>query len=472
MIWACIVALGHLTGFITSLRALMEVRTSQGAIAWVLMLNIFPYVSVPAFWIFGSSKFHGYVRRRRQDMLKTSPVAMRFGEQLVERGLLHGEDREKALLVERLAKQPFTNGNEVELLIDGKATFQSIFDGIDAAREYILVEFYIIHDDGLGRDLQQRLIAKAREGVRVYVLYDEIGSNGLSKAYQQELHAAGAAIHPFNTSQWRANRLQLNFRNHRKIVVVDGRYAWVGGHNVGDEYLGLNPIFGAWRDTHVKVTGPVVPGVQLAFFEDWHWATRHLLKLRWEAEPADTESRCTALCLSSGPADPLETCTLFFLHIINRATKRLWIASPYFVPDEQFISALQLAALRGVDVRILLPAKPDNLLVSLSAWSFVVDLTHAGVHIHKYTAGFMHQKVVLVDDSYATVGTANFDNRSFRLNFELTVVVVSEAFAGKIHQMLEADFARSKPITAQDFAKRGFWFRLLTRAARLLAPIQ
>ncbi len=255
--------------------------------------------------------------------------------------------------------------------------------------------------------------------------------------------------------------------------MVDGRAAWVGGLNVGDEYLGRDPKVGAWRDTHLKLTGPVVPCVQMAFLEDWQWATQRLLEeLRWEAEPAASGAHCAALCLPSGPADPLEPCTLFFLHLIHRAKQRLWIASPYFVPDEQFTSALQLAALRGVDVRVLVPAKSDNPLVGLSAWSYVAELTSVGVQVFHHRDGFMHQKVVLADDRYATVGTANFDNRSFRLNFEVTIAVADEAFAASVRRMLEDDFANARQVTVDELQSLGFPFRLGSRIARLLAPIQ
>ncbi|MBA3963210.1 MAG: cardiolipin synthase [Chthoniobacterales bacterium] len=472
MFWAIFVLLAHSLGVLTAVRAIMDVRTAQGAIAWAVVLVAFPYVSVPAYWIFGRTKFHGYISKRRDELQKTNEVAQRFLGELIERDLLAHPGREHAALIEHLAKLPFTKGNDVDLLIDGDATFASIFSGIEAARSYVLVEFYILRDDELGRKFQRCLIAKAREGVRVRVLFDEIGSKHLSAKYQEELIANGVEIRPFNTRHGRSNWWQLNFRNHRKIVVVDGKAAWVGGLNVGDEYLGKGVKLHPWRDTHVKVTGPVVPGVQFVFYEDWHWATQQFLDLDWKIEVAPSGARRDVLCLPSAPSDPLETCTLFFLHVVNRAEKRLWISSPYFIPDEQFISALQLAALRGVEVRLLIPDKSDGPLVALSNWCCTSSLTSVGVKVFRYQAGFAHQKVVLVDDDYATVGTANFDNRSFRLNFEITIAVADEDFAGRVRQMLENDFARSEEVSAEAVRNRGFWFRFATRAARLLAPIQ
>jgi cardiolipin synthase A/B len=303
------------------------------------------------------------------------------------------------------------------------------------------------------------------------VLYDEVGSSDLIESSLVELQAAGVDVRRFNTTQGRANRWQLNFRNHRKIVVVDGQTAWVGGLNIGDEYMGRDPAIGAWRDTHVKVTGPVVQGVQVAFLEDWHWASQQLLKLNWEPQPAPSSTRRVALALPTGPADSLEACTLFLLNAINTATNRLWLASPYFVPDEQFISKLQLAALRGVDVRVLLPDKIDNRLVQLSGRSYLGDLERVGIKVYRYEKGLMHQKVMLIDDRYCTISTANFDNRSFRLNFEITMAFADPEFSSQVRQILEQDFANSKLVKAQELQDRGLWFRFAVRCARLMAPI-
>lgn len=462
----------HLGGAMTSINAIMEVRTAQGTIAWVFALNTVPYVSVPAYWIFGRSKFEGYVIARRKDLSASSATHQQYLLSLTDGGFLANPPFGHSLVVQKLARMRFTTGNDAELLVDGEETYKSIFDGIERAREYILVEFYIIRKDEAGRELKRRLIDKARQGVRVHVLYDELGSSDLIESSLVELRDAGVNVRKFNTTQGRSNRWQLNFRNHRKIVVVDGQVAWVGGLNIGDEYVGLDPVIGTWRDTHVKVTGPVVHGVQVVFLEDWHWATQQVLKLNWNPRPAPSGAQRVALALPTGPADSLETCTLFFLNAINTATNRLWVASPYFVPDEQFISALQLAALRGVDVRVLLPDKIDNRLVQLSGWSYIDELEKVGIKVYRYEKGLMHQKVMLIDDQYCTIGTANFDNRSFRLNFEITMAFADQEFSSRVRQMLEQDFSNSKLVTAKQLNDRGFWFRFGVRCARLLAPIQ
>ena len=468
---SCIIFAAEVAGLLTAVKAIMETRTAQGAIAWAVSLLALPWIAVPAYWIFGRTKFAGYVTARRAEVLKTSAVARKLAEEFDRQRMQTKAGRQEELLLERLAKLPFTAHNRAELLIDGEATFAAIFAGIAAAKEYVLVQFYIIHEDGLGRRLRDALIERARAGVRCMVLFDEIGSGRL-RGYCAELRAAGVQIAPFNTTKGPANRFQINFRNHRKIVIVDGRVGFVGGHNVGDEYLGLDPQIGPWRDTHVKVEGPVVQCVQVAWLEDWLWATGETpSNLNWR--PVGARGGCVgALCLPSGPADELETATLFFLHAILSAKKRLWIASPYFVPDEQFISALQLAALRGVEVRILIPEKPDNALVRLSAFSYLRETEIVGIQWFRHRRGFMHQKVMLVDDDYCAIGTANFDNRSFRLNFEITMVFYEHAFAQQVADMLARDFADSTPAAAHELDRAGFWFRLKVRVARLMAPVQ
>ncbi len=226
---------------------------------------------------------------------------------------------------------PFLRGNTVRVLIDGDATFKAILEAIDAAERYIVVQFFIVRADPLGEMLKDRLIAKARAGVRVYFLYDSIGSFDLPHRYVNALRAAGVEAHPFAAKRKFVHRFQINFRNHRKIVVVDGLRAFVGGHNVGVEYLGSNPRLSPWRDTHVEVRGPAVASIQFVFTEDWYWATQRLPELGG-APHADENMHC--MVLSSGPADKQETCSLFFVEAINAARERIWITSPYLIPDE------------------------------------------------------------------------------------------------------------------------------------------
>jgi cardiolipin synthase len=470
MFWT-VIALFEVLGLVTAVHAVMSVRTPQGSIAWVAALVTIAPVSVPAYWVFGRNKFHGYVLARQQDLGYLDNV-IREANAGIPRELTATPAQLASLRgAERMARLPATRGNAAELLIDGEATFRSIFEGIDQARDYALVQFYIVKDDELGRELKARMIERAGAGVRVLFLYDEIGSLGLPDSYTRELREAGVQVSPFHSRKGFGNRFQLNFRNHRKTVVTDGKVAWIGGHNVGDEYMGRDPKFGAWRDTHVRIEGPAVLGAQLAFIEDWRWATDETPEeLRWTPHvAADGESH--ALVIASGPADRVETASLMFTQAINQASSRIWIASPYFVPDDATIQALQLAAMRGVDVRILIPEKTDNVLVTLAAYSYFEDIKDVGVQVYRYGDGFLHGKYVLIDEVVSLIGTANFDNRSFRLNFEITAAVIDREFAKEVEAMFETDFARSRLMQAGEYRDKPAWFRFAVRLSRLAAPV-
>jgi cardiolipin synthase A/B len=468
---ALVVVLLHVLGVVSSIHAIMTTRTEQGTIAWAVSLNTFPYLAVPAYWVLGRSRFEGYVAARRENLEAVAGVTKEAVAAVEPFEVPETEIDAAARAAERLAGIPFLRGNAVELLVNGDATFESLFEGIDSARESVLVEFYIVHDDRIGRELKTHLVDRARAGVRVRFLYDEVGSHDLPRGYVDELRAAGVEVHEFNTRKGPSNRFQINFRNHRKIVVVDGRVAWIGGHNVGDEYLSRDPKIGPWRDTHVRIEGPAALAAQLAFAEDWHWATGGRLEVGW-APVAPPSGNAPVLIVPSGPADTLETANLMYIHAINSARERIWIASPYFVPDKPVTDALQLAGLRGVDVRILIPDKPDNAMVGLAAYSYLDDASMTGGKLYRYGAGFLHEKVTLVDRTIATVGTANFDNRSFRLNFEITAVIADAAFAAEVERMFEADFARSRAMDHGEYDRKPWWFRFGARLARLTGPVQ
>ncbi len=450
--WVGIVALMlHGLGILTAIHAVMYSRTSQGATAWAILLILFPYLALPAYLVFGRGKFQGYVKARRAGDSQIDHIARALEKKMRLFRVREEEADPKYFALEELAETPFTSHNDATLLVNGDKAFPAIFAGIESARTYVIVQFYIIRDDAIGRDLKELLLRKACQGVRVYVLYDEIGSYYLPRAYRRELAEAGILILPFRTSRGLRNHFQINFRNHRKIVVVDGEVAYVGGLNVGDEYMGRSPNFGPWRDTHVEVRGPVVQAIQFAFLEDWYWATGNVPDLEWTPHPAPDENEA-ALCLASDPSDLMESCGLFFMHAINSAQHRLWIASPYFVPDSSLIYALQLAALRGVDVRIMLPEKPDHRLVYLAAFSYIAETELSGVKFYRYQPGFMHHKVLVADDDLSAIGTANFDNRSIRLNFELMLIFADRAFTQAVADMLDHDFSNCRQTISADFA--------------------
>jgi len=469
-----IFGLVELLGLLTAVHSIMNTRTAQGAIAWSFALLFMPLFAIPLYWIFGRNKFDGYLVSRQKGKTEIQKLVAEGVERFTHRfGVELEGDQQRFGLCQKFESLPFTSGNRTELLVDGEATFAAILEGIRCAERYILVQFFIIHDDQIGRQLKEALIDKAKQGVQVYLIYDEIGSHKLPQRYLNDLAAAGVESHAFHTARGIMNRFQLNFRNHRKIVVIDGAIAYIGGHNVGDEYLGRDPRFGRWRDTHIKLQGPAVLCVQLPFLEDWHWSVGgHFYPgLEWQARTADEPGQ-NVLIVPTGPADEFSACGLMFVQLINSARRRCWITSPYFVPSDEVSAALQLAVLRGVDVRILVPQKADHLLVYLSSFAFIEHSLRAGVRFFRYQEGFLHQKVILVDDDFAAVGTANLDNRSFRLNFEITAAIADRAFASEIDQMLTQDFAASREMQAGELSRKPFYFQLACQASRLLAPIQ
>ena len=467
-----LVAAIHALGVITSVHAVMKTRTSQGAIAWALALITLPYLALPLYLVFGRDRFRGYIDARREEGQRIQHLRESMARRAQDRSSLPKSAPASYLVFNQLAQMPFTTGNQARLLIDGKATFEAIFAGIEAATRYVLVQFFIVHDDEIGRELKARLLAKARQGVAIYFLYDEIGCRALPRRYIRELRRGGIHAEPFKTSRGLSFRFQINFRNHRKIVVVDGQLAFVGGMNVGDEYLGRSRRFGPWRDTFASVSGPAAKAVQLSFLDDWHWSTGEVPDLDWSIDRGGSDGNGTpVLVLPTGPADDLDSCTLFFAQAIQVAKERVWITSPYFVPNPEILVALQLAVLRGVDVRILLPGMPDHLLVYLAAFSYLKDTLPIGVKMYRYKEGFLHEKAMLVDDQLAAVGTANLDTRSLRLQFEISLLFADHSFAAEVKKMLEADFARSHPLLMSEIDNRSFAFKVIVRIARLLAPV-
>ncbi len=467
---ATIVAVFYILGIVSAIDAIMRARTPQGAVAWSVALVSFPFVAVPAYAVFGRSKFEGTLQAYEERKDEIDGLIAEFHAKLEPWSLSDQNADPHFKAIRQLSGMEMTRANRAELLINGEATFDSILAGVGQAQEYVLVQFYMFHDDGLGRRMQRALIERAKAGVRVYMLYDEVGSKGLPARYVDELRAAGVEATAFKPTQGSRNRFQLNFRNHRKMVVVDGVTGWVGGHNVGDEYLGLDPGFSPWRDTHVRLDGPVVIQLQGVIIGDWYWATRELPPVNWQPTPAE-DGAVKAMIVPSAPTQRLETAGLLFVTALNSAKERIWLSAPYFVPDEAVMKALELAALRGVDVRIIIPGKGDSLPVYLAAFHYIAQLRGLGIRFYAYKPGFLHEKVMLVDDDVSTVGTANFDNRSFRLNFEVTALIADGMFAKEMERMFEQDFAHAEPVDPAAFLDKPFWWRFGVNLSRLAGPV-
>jgi len=455
---ACIVAL-HLLGALSALHAIRHARTPQGAIGWMLGLLLLPYVTLLPYLYLGSSRFFGY--HAGHGAPTSQPVTANTEAATVEPACA------RFAAISALQRRPFRSGHRLRLLIDGEGTFAAMLAAMATAEHCLLVQFFVIHDDALGRRLQQVLLQRAAAGVQVCVLFDGVGSHALPRRYVQALREGGVAIHRFATHRLR-NRFQLNFRNHRKIVVVDGARGFVGGLNAGDEYLGRKPPLAPWRDTMLELCGPAVADLQQVFADDWQWITGQLPPL---LDAPHDEGRASALVVAAGPADRLETGSLFFTAAIHAARRRLWLSTPYFVPDHAVRAALQLAVLRGVDVRVLIPSRPDHHTVFLASTLHAYHAVRAGIGMFRYQPGFLHQKALLIDDDAAAIGSLNLDSRSFRLNFEVGALVVDRAFAGEVESMLRTDFSRAVAIDEREYRDASYLRRVAMHVARLFDPL-
>lgn len=451
-------------GVLLAIDAIMRPRSPQGAIAWSVALVSIPTVAIPIYLVFGRTQFRGYaeaLRDKERQLDERIPDWYRLMAGFAAEPR-PGLERIQAV-ARRLTGVPFTRGNRVDLLVDADATYGAMLGAIRQARSYVLVQFYIVRDDTSGRALRDALISRARDGVRVYFLYDEVGSIKLPSSYLDEMRRESIQVSGFRTTQGFHNRFQINFRNHRKLLVVDGRTGFIGGLNLGDEYHDF-------RDTHLQIDGPAVHQIQLTFRKDWYWATREIIEV--DDQPIVTADPGQAVSIvNTGPADPVPKCSILFSELVASAGSRVWIASPYFVPDDVMTRALQSAAQRGVDVRVLLPDEPDQRFVELASLTYYTEMISTGVRLFRYRGRFMHHKVVLVDDALAAVGTVNLDYRSLYLNFEETAVIVDLQFARRVEAMLEDDLSHCDEVLSGHLESERLHTRIQARIARLAAPL-
>ena len=463
-LFAAIYAVIEVVAMLLAADAIMRARSPNAAIAWSISLVTLPLLVIPLYLIFGRSQFHGYAEAiREKQALVEEPLTEWYRRMAELEAELPPSCKPIGRMVKGLTTIPFTHGNEVSLLVDGAKTYQSMLEAIATAESYILVQFYIVKEGEVSTRLKNALIERAQEGITVCFLYDEIGSWKLSQDYLDDLKKAGVAVSGFKTTQGKQNRFQINFRNHRKLLVVDGKAGFIGGHNLADEYLD-------YRDTHIRIEGPATQQIQLTFMKDWFWATRQIPETGATIMPSLIGKSAVSI-ISTGPADIHSDCSVLFLTLINSARERVWITSPYFVPDEVMVRALQAAAIRGVDVRIILPGKADHRIVELASFTYYPRMIECGVKLFRYQKKFLHQKVILIDDQLAGVGTVNLDNRSLYLNFEASALIADQSFVNQIVSMLEADLEESDLVCREQFEEKPIYFRVAARVAALASPL-
>ncbi len=364
-----------------------------------------------------------------------------------------------------------TQDNDVEVFTDGEKKFHALINDMEQATDHIHLLYYIIRHDQLGQRVADTLIKKAKEGVKVRVLYDDMGSRRLSRKLIKRIRNAGAEVEAFFPPLIPKVNLKINYRNHRKLAIIDGKIGYIGGFNIGDEYLGFNQRFGYWRDTHLKIMGSAVMQMQTRFILDWNQASRHDIVYEdryYNSKPAGDVG---IQIVSSGPDSEWEQIKHGYIKMIMTAKEYVYIQTPYFIPDDSLLDALRIAALSGVDVRIMIPNKPDHPFVYWATYSYIGELLKAGASVYIYQNGFLHAKTIVVDGNIASVGTANIDVRSFRLNFEVNAFLYNEGLASQLVNEFTRDIMYSSQLTLKLYQQRSLWIRFKESISRLISPI-
>ncbi|WNS41241.1 cardiolipin synthase [Paenibacillus sp. MMS20-IR301] len=382
-----------------------------------------------------------------------------------------GQRPELLHLLSGLAESPITSQNKCEVLSSAEAAYKAMLASMEQAQEHIHLEFYIFRDDEIGRQFQEVMVRKARQGVRVRLLCDGLGSHKLSRTFVNTLKQAGAQVHFFLPPLVSLLDRRFNYRNHRKILVVDGLTGFTGGMNIGDDYLGKDPKMGYWRDTHLRLEGDSVYHLQYVFLKDWRLASGDIMSHPRFFPAHACSGRNAVQIIASGPDGGIDTTQEMFFASICAAKERIWLASPYFIPDPAVCRALKNAVLSGVEVRVIIPARPDNKLVYYATLSYLENLQDAGVKFYRYTNGFMHAKVMIIDSLLATVGSANLDMRSFYSNFELTAVLLHPEQIAGLAEDFGNDLKHSEYIDPKEFQERSRNVKRIEELCQLLSPL-
>ncbi|RKN78950.1 cardiolipin synthase [Paenibacillus ginsengarvi] len=454
----------------------LERRNVGATWAWLMVLFLLPGVGFILYLFLGQNLSRRKVYKIKEDQRE-------FIEHLVERqkreirhihfhdpAMIHYQDMIYMNLCS--GRSLYTQDNHVDIFTEGSGKFEALFEDIRGAKHHIHLMYYIVKDDGLGRRLIEELAAKAREGVQVRFLYDPIGSSALKKKYFRSFIQAGGKVAAFFPSKIPYINFRVNYRNHRKLAIIDGTCGFIGGLNVGDEYLGLDKRFGDWRDTHLKVCGGSVFQMQMQFVLDWNLSSVEQISDMTAYFPAAVHPGKVGMqIVASGPNNEKEQIKKAYIKMIHAARQSVWIQTPYFVPDESLMTALKMAALSGVDVRLMLPGTPDHPLVYWASTSYLGELLSVGVKCYLYSKGFLHAKTIVVDGRIASVGTANIDLRSFKLNFEVNAVLFDTDTATKLQRIFLDDLMNSELLTEEKYRNRPLYKRFLESCARLLSPI-
>lgn len=456
----------------------LERKDPSATWAWLMVLLLVPYLGFVLYLVLGQNL-------SRQKIFDTKTVEDQLiGKVLLEQ-LSYMENNEIIFNDEEMVNYQdmirmqlitdnsiFTQDNQVEIFTDGIEKFEALLDAINKAEDHIHMLYYIIKNDSLSKKIIEALAKKASEGVEVRLLYDALGGRTLTKRFFRDLTKAGGKVASFFPSRIPLINLRVNYRNHRKLAIIDGKIGFIGGFNIGNEYIGLNKKMGYWRDTHLRIKGSAVHMMQTRFFLDWHHAAKKKANYDIKYYPQiKTKGKTGIQIVSSGPDSEKEQIKHGYLKMINSARESIYIQTPYFVPDQSILEALRIALLSGVDVRLMIPNRPDHPFVYWATYSYIGELIDAGVKAYTYENGFLHAKTMVVDGKISSVGTANIDVRSFKLNFEVNAFIYDTETSVKLKEIFEEDLKFCYEITKEKYLNRSIIIKFKESISRLLSPV-
>ena len=452
-------------------------RNIDNTLTWIVILVLVPPLGFILYAMFGRSiaKNNMFSVKEKEDKVIKNKILESYVE--IESNLDPYLDENKDIIytLANSNNAHFTADNDVDIYPESNMFFNSLLEELKKAEEYINIQFYIFKDDRIGKEIIEILKEKAQSGVEVRLLYDAVGGRNLSKKAVKEMKEAGVQVANFFPSFLNIINFNINFRNHRKIVVIDGKVGFVGGFNIGDEYLGRDPKFGEWRDTHIKLTGSCVIDLSMRFLLDWRYTTKENLDLAkyFTKKRKKSTGNVGIQIVSSGPdITELDEIKYGYMKMIQKARDYVYIQSPYLILDKTLMETLKVACLSGVDVRIMIPSKPDHPFVYWASYSYAGELLDYGAKIYTYGEdAFLHAKTIVYDDSVASIGTANMDIRSFELNFEVNAFIYSEEKAREQRMIFERDIKNSREITKEIYESRSTYIKIKESISRLLSPV-
>lgn len=470
VIYNILMVLYFLTVLAVIVVVLSENRNPVKSMAWVLVLVLLPVLGLVIYLIFGRS-LKGMKLISRSDLRELSRMND-YSEKIELNDTLSDSSHQLISLVNKLTTPHLFAGNDVEIFTTGIDKFESLKRDIEAARDYIHLQYFIIENDEVGAQLIELLMRKAREGIQVRVLYDYVGSFYFRPSVLKRMRDAGIEVHPFLEVTVANVAFRVNWRNHRKVVVIDGSVGYVGGMNIADRYVIGDKKWKPWRDTHLRIYGEAVAALEYSFAIDWIFTTRQLLTsptMHYTETPVNTDH--LVQMMSSGPTNRWNNISLVFFKAIALAKKCVYVQTPYFLPSDSLLKALQSAALSGVDVRLMIPRKTDSTMLRLATGSYIKQCLQSGMKIYFYESGMMHAKVVIVDDEFVTTGSTNFDFRSFEHNFEFNALVYGKEFNSKMKDIFEADMQQCTRVSLGKWKQRPLMQKALESIVRLISPI-